>query len=129
MKRSFVGFATGAAVGILLLCNVATAKSQCETRNWNHGTQQTLAVSLPEGSTTQQIIISVKNLDDNDFEGTCPNNPPQPPSLENGPQRQCQPGKFNDMTTEWVRDRDEGDKHTVTIVSFRQACVTTANSP
>jgi len=116
MKGPGVVFATTVAACVFILCNLAMAKSpQCETKNWNHGTLQTLAATLPAGSHTQEIIISVKNLDDNDYEGTCPNNPPDPPSLDNGPQRQCQPSKFGDMVTEWVHDKDEGDKHSVTI--------------
>jgi len=93
---------------------VAQVKSRCRTKNWDRGTNQAIAVTLPEGSTTQEIIISVKNLEDPDFEGTCPNNPP-PPTLLNSYERQCTPDKFADMDTEWVRDEDQDDKHTVTI--------------
>jgi hypothetical protein len=87
----------------------------CETRNWNHGTQQTMHVSQPTGSTTRQIVISVKNLDDNEFQGACPSSVPYPPEDGNYAQRKCTPRKFHDMTVEWVRDQDEGDKRTVTV--------------
>ncbi len=101
--------------GVLLLSNVATAKSACQTKNWNHGTQQTMTAELPDGSTTEQIIISVRNLDDNEFQGSCPVSVPSPPTVGNYENRKCTPEKFNDMTTEWVKDKDEGDKHTVSI--------------
>jgi hypothetical protein len=74
-----------------------------------------MSVELPAGSTTKQIIISVKNLDDNEYQGTCPTSVPSPATVENNPQRQCKPGKFGDMTVEWVRDQDEGDKHIVSL--------------
>lgn len=104
------------AVVIGLSCGYASqasAKVMCTSRNWNHGTQQSISVQLPEGSTTKKIVISVKNLTDNSFEGTCPSHVKS--SSEEYETRQCEPEKFHDMTVEFVRDRDEGDKHSVTV--------------
>jgi hypothetical protein len=115
-KMLGISFSATVIMAVLLFDNVimAQVKSQCRIKNWDHGTNQPMAVALPEGSTTQQIIISVKNLEDRDFEGTCPSDPP-PPTLLNDYQRQCTPDKFADMNTEWVRDEVEDNKHTVTI--------------
>jgi hypothetical protein len=102
-------------MGLLLSCSLASGKSACQTKNWNHGTQQTMTVELPDGSTTSGVIISVKNLDDNEYQGTCPSSGLPAPSVETYEQRKCSPAKFADMTTEWVNDKDEGDKHTLSI--------------
>ncbi len=100
--------------GILLSTNIVLAESPaCQERNWNSGTQQTMSVNLPAGSTTKEIIISVKNLDANEFDGKCPSSVPYPPTVQNYEQRKCKPQV--DMTVERVLDRDEGDKHVVTI--------------
>jgi len=115
-KMLRISFSATVIIAMLFSNNVVMAqvKSRCRTKNWDHGTNQAIAVTLPEGSSTQEIIISVKNLEDKDFEGTCPNAPP-PPTLLNGFEKQCTPGKFADTATEWVRDEDEDGKHTVTI--------------
>lgn len=108
--------ATYLLVGLCALSLEALAEPPtCLSRNWNHGTQQVISLSIPPESKTKQIVISVENLDDNEFQGSCPSSVPYPPTDTNNPHRRCTPSKFADMTVEWVRDLDEGDQHTVSI--------------
>ena len=79
---------TVAVVSGLLPSNML-AEVVCQERNWNHGTQQTMTVNVP--GDTKKIIISVKNLDANAFDGTCPSSVPDPPTVGNYEQRKCDP--------------------------------------
>ena len=101
------------SAAMLISTSVVLAEVECQERNWNHGTNQSMSVRLPAGSTTKAIIMSVKNLDDNEYQGKCPSGV-QSNTLPYE-KRQCEPAKLHDMTVESVVDNDEGDRHMVTV--------------